>query len=145
MIAGIDPDVAFEFGGFIFKMWLVLVVFGLPAQALLVLAFRAIQKRRRIIAAIGAALVAVIAALLTDVIFYPYDGSVSHSVILWAWLAAFSIPAHLLIFFAIFRWRRMLPRLVSFAASVTLMTLGIVAFFGTTIGYGLRHSLGGWP
>jgi hypothetical protein len=145
MLADIDPDTVLEITGYVLKMWGVLVALGLPAQVLLLLAFRSEQRRRRVIFAIGAAVVVVVAALVTVVANFSNDGILAHTLILWGTLVAFTMPAHLLLFLAIFRLKHILPRLAVFAGGAALMTLGVVAFDLRTFGYGLQHSLGGWP
>jgi hypothetical protein len=145
MMADVDTGTVLEITGYFFKMLLVLVALGLPAQALLVLAFRSEQGRRRVIAALGAAAVVMVAAFVTVVANFSYDGVPSHMLVLWGTLAAFTLPAHLLLFLAIFRLKRILPRLAALAGGAALMMLGIVAFGARALAYGFQHSLGGWP
>ncbi len=144
-IVDIDPDAILEIAGYAFKIWLVLIVLGLPAQLLLGVAARTGQKRLRLVAIIGAAVVMAIAALVTDIAFSSYDGSFSHTFVLWATLMVFSIPAHVLFFFALFRLKRMLPRVAALSGGVALTMLGVVAFGLRSMAYGFQHSLGGWP
>ena len=144
-ITDIDPDAVLEITGYAFKIWLVLIVLGLPAQYLLGLAVRTAQRRRRLIAIIGAAAVIVVAAIVTDVAFYSYDGNFWHTFVLWVTLAVFSIPAHVLFFFGVFRLERILPRVAALAGGAALMALGVIAFGLRSLAYGFAHSLGGWP
>jgi drug/metabolite transporter (DMT)-like permease len=145
MLADIDTATVFELTGYVLKMWLVLVALGLPAQALLVLALRSEQRHRRVIAAIGAAVVVVVAALITVIANFSYDGALSHTLVLWVTLIVFTIPAHLLLFFAIFRLKRILSRLAALTGAAALMMVGIIAFGARALAYGFQHSLGGWP
>ncbi|HEY1655949.1 MAG TPA: hypothetical protein VGF86_12635 [Candidatus Tumulicola sp.] len=144
-MADIDPDAVLEIAGYVFKMWVVLVLLGLPSQALLWLAFRSGQRSRRVAGVLAAAAAALAAALVADVVYYRYDGTLSHTVVLWVTLAVFSLPANLLIFLAIFRIKRILPRLSALFGGAALTMLGVAAFGVRTFGYGLQHSLGGWP
>jgi hypothetical protein len=145
MIASLDPDTVLDIAGFAVKVCVVLVALGLPAQALLVVASRSEQRRRRVIATVGAAAVVLVAAVVTDVAYYSYDGILHHTLVLWVTLAAFSLPAHLLLFLGIFRLKRILPRLAALTGGTALMLLGVLAFGARTLAYGFQHSLGGWP
>ncbi len=144
MFANVDPDAILELLGFVVKISIVLVVLSLPAQGLLVLA-RRFEQRRRVIAVSGAVIVVLVAALATDVVFYSYDGSVSHTLVLLVMLVVFSLPAQLLLFFAVFGSARILPRLAALAGSAMLIIVGAAVFGVRAIAYGLQHSLGGWP
>lgn len=140
-----DLDALEALAGIAVKVWLLLVVLGLPAQALLQLATLSAQRSRRIVAVVGAVAIIIVSALITDVVFYPYDGNLAHTLVLWVTLSAFSVPAHLLLFLALFRSKSLLPKVAEFAGGVGMMMLGVAAFWLRTFAYGLQHSLGGWP
>lgn len=140
-----DPDVLRDVARYVAGIWLLWLALSLPAQWLLGIATRMDRRSRRTIAVFGAAVAIVVAALIIDLTFYPYDGTLSHTLMLLATLAIFGFAAHVAFFFAIFRFRRIAARVALLAAGGGLMVLGVMAFGLRSFGYGLQHSLGGWP
>lgn len=140
-----DPDVLRDIAGFVVKMWLAWIVLSVPAQWLLGVAARRNDDSRRALAIGGAIAATVIASLIIDLAYYPYDGTLSHTLALLVTLLLFAVPAHAAFFFALFRVRRIAPRVALLVAGGGLMVLGVLAFDLRSFGYGLQHSLGGWP
>ena len=140
-----DPDVLRDIGVFVVKMWSAWIVLNVPAQWLLGIAARRHDDSRRALAAGGAIAAIVSAALIIDLACYPYDGTLSHTLVLLVTLLVFALPAHVAFFFALFRVRRLAPRVALLVAGGGLMVLGVLAFDLRSFGYGLQHSLGGWP
>ncbi len=140
-----DPDVLRDVAGYVAKMWLLWIALSLPAQWLLGIANRTTHRNRRTLAVAGAGVAVVVAALVIDLTFYPYDGTLAHTLGLLATLAIFAFAAHVAFFFAIFRFKRIAARVAFLAAGGGLMVLGVMAFGLRSFGYGLQHSLGGWP
>ncbi len=140
-----DPDVLRDVAGYVAKIWLLWLMLSLPAQWLLSVATRTVRGSRRAVAVTGAAVAVVVASLIVDLTFYPYDGTLSHTLLLLVTLAVFGFAAHVAFFFAVFRFHRIAARVVLLAAGGGLMVLGVMAFGLRSFGYGLQHSLGGWP
>ncbi len=140
-----DPDVLRDVAGYVAIIWLLWLALNLPAQWLLGVATRMDHPSRRTLAIIGAAVAIVGAALIVDLTFYPYDGTVSHTLLLLATLAIFGIAANVAFFVALFHFTGIAARVALLAAGGGLMVLGVMAFGLRSFGYGLQHSLGGWP
>ena len=139
-----DPDVLRDVVLYVGKIWLVWLVLSLPAQWLLGIAVRT-NGSRRSLAVIAAIVVIVAVALIIDLRYYPYDGTLAHTLALLATLGIFGLTAHAAFFFGIFRCKATAARLALLVAGGGLMILGVMAFGLRSFGYGLQHSLGGWP